>query len=260
MKKPAQSILGLLMFSSTIGIGQGAIHHLLNPCINVFSCTPRLFPSPEEPDSVDFGLDSVWANKYVGEGIDLWNGSGIVGATARATYQGFTAKTWYGVSDNGSNYGELKFRGEYIKELEDWTIMPWFEQSFVFPGNKGIPRPGIKLTYHLNETYFTGTDFYWQHNNSVFRGYYSVFFGGQVQITDNIRFNSTIRYGYNGGYVGPGIGHGSNAIDYFNTLAYKFNDHFNMDIFANYAQALTTLRNAGKSGIFYYGINFHYDF
>lgn len=257
MKPSISSILGLFVFAST---GHGNLHALINPCMNVFSCTPRLFSSDMPDSEVDFGLDSVWANKYVGEGIDLWNGSGIVGATARATYQGFTAQTWYGVSDNGSNHGELKFRAAHVTELEKWTIMPWFEQSFVFPGNKGIPRPGIKVTYHLNETYFTGVDFYWQHNNGVFRGYYSTFFGGQVQITDKVRFNSTVRYGYNGGYVGPGIGHGSNALDYFNTLAYKFNDHFNMDVFVNYAQALTTLRQADKNGIFYYGINFHYDF
>ena len=256
--KKITTVLGLCLLGSAPSYG--VLEAIVNPCMNVFSCTPRLFMPDAKEDKVLYGVDSVWANRYVGEGVDLWDGSGILGATARATYKEFTAKTWYGVSDDGSNHGELKFRAEYIKELENWTLMPWFEQSFVFPGNKGIPRPGFKATYHLNETYFAGTDFYWQHNNSVFRGYYSAFFGGQVNITDDLAFNATLRYGYNGGYVGPAVAHGSNALDYFTTLSYKINNSFSIDIFANYAQALTTLKHANKGDLFYYGINLHYDF
>lgn len=258
--KPLYILAGALLLGSSTVPSHGALKSIINPCMNVFSCTPRLFDNNLSEDKLTLGMDTVWANRYVGEGVDLWEDSGIMGTTLRANYKDITLKTWYGTSDNGSNFGELKFRGEYIKELENWTIMPWFEQSFVFPGNKGIPRPGIKTTYHLNETYFVGTDLYWQHNNSVFRGYYSTFFGGQVLLAKDLMFNATIRYGYNGGYVGPAVAHGSNAIEYFNTLAYKFNDTFSIDIFANYAQALTTLKHADKGDLFYYGFNLHFDF
>lgn len=253
-------LVGALVWGHSTVHAQNTLKSILNPCMNVFSCTPRLFKKNLSEEHIKLGMDTVWATRYVGEGVDLWEDSGIIGATLRATYKDFSVKTWYGVSDNGSNFGELKFRAQYIKELEKWTIMPWFEQSFVFPGNNGIPRPGIKTTYHLNETYFVGTDLYWQHNNNVFRGYYSTFFGGQVLLTKDLMFNTTIRYGYNGGYVGPTVAHGSNAIDYFTTLAYKVNDSFSFDIFVNYAQALTSLKQADKGNLFYYGFNLHFEF
>ena len=56
---------------------------------------------------------------------------------------------------------------------------------------------------------------------SILRDVYKrqVFAGLHEEIADCVRVDAVVRYGYNGGYVGPVVHHGSNALDY-NPVSY----------------------------------------
>ena len=179
---------------------------------------PLSLAEPAE-DRVYLRFQTGWASKYECEGLDLWDGS-LCAFVPEIQYREWVGKIWYGVSTDHQNHAELKYRLDYVKELGNWTVMPWYEHSFVFPGDKGIPRPGLKTTYRFSDRWFAGTDLYWQYNNHTFRGYYAAFAGLHEEIADCVRVDATIRYGYNGGYVGPVVHHGSNALDY--NLSFTF--------------------------------------
>ena len=138
--------------------------------------------------------------------------------------------------------------------------MPWYEHSFVFPGDKGIPRPGLKTTYHFSDRWFGGADLYWQYNNHTFRGYYAVFVGMHEEIADCVRVDAVVRYGYNGGYVGPVVHHGSNALDYNLSVTFRATGRLTVELFTNYSQALTVVKQKGLGDDFYYGVNLKYTF
>ena len=82
----------------------------------------------------------------------------------------------------------------------------------------------MKTTYHFSDRWFGGTDLYWQYNNHTFRGYYAVFAGLHEELADCVRVDAVVRYGYNGGYVGPVVHHGSNALDYNLSFTFRATD------------------------------------
>ncbi len=163
-------------------------------------------------------------------------------------YKEWVGKIWYGVSTDHRNHAELKYRLDYVRELGNWTVMPWYEHSFVFPGDKGIPRPGLKTTYHFPDRWFGGADLYWQYNNHTFRGYYAVFAGMHEEIADCVRVDAVVRYGYNGGYVGPVVHHGSNALDYNLSVTFRATGRLTVELFTNYSQGADRGKAKGAGG------------
>lgn len=210
-----------------------------------------------EPGPVRMMFDAGWGSRYMGEGIDLWD-SPLYYVTPRAFCGDFALSSWYGVATDNSK-GELKFRLDYGKEFGKLTVGPWYEQSFVFPGNRGIPRPGLKLTWNFSKRLFAGTDFYWQHNDGIFRGYYAVFAGYRHSFGEDWEFEAMTRYGYNGGYV-RAADRGSNAQDFNTRLRYHVSRHVSVEVFANYALALSSLRRAHLGDDFYYGASIRFEF
>lgn len=112
------------------------------------ACPHPLSLAGPTDDRVYLRFQTGWASKYECEGLDLWDGS-LCMFVPEIQYKEWVGKIWYGVSTDHRNHAELKYRLDYIKELGNWTVMPWYEHSFVFPGDKGIPRPGLKTTYHF---------------------------------------------------------------------------------------------------------------
>lgn len=223
------------------------------------TCRHPLSLAGSADEQVYFRFRTGWASKYECEGIDLWDGS-LCLFVPEIQYQEWVGKVWYGFSTENRNHAELKYRLDYVKELGNWTLMPWYEHSFVFPGDKGIPRPGVKVTYHYSPRLFGGADLYWQYNNHTFRGYYAVFAGIHEELSDCVRLDAVVRYGYNGGYVGPAVHHGSNAMDYNLSLNFRISECLSVELFTNYSQALTVLRQKRLGDDFYYGINLKYTF
>ena len=223
------------------------------------ACPHPLSLAGPTDDRVYLRFQTGWASKYECEGLDLWDGS-LCMFVPEIQYKEWVGKIWYGVSTDHRNHAELKYRLDYIKELGNWTVMPWYEHSFVFPGDKGIPRPGLKTTYHFSDRWFGGTDLYWQYNNHTFRGYYAVFAGMHEEIADCVRVDAVVRYGYNGGYVGPVVHHGSNALDYNLSVTFRATGRLTVELFTNYSQALTVVKQKGLGDDFYYGVNLKYTF
>lgn len=223
------------------------------------ACSHPLSLSGANDEGVYLRFQTGWASKYEGEGIDLWESS-LCTFVPEIQYKEWVGKIWYGVSTEPGNASELKYRLDYVKELGNWTVMPWYEHSFVFPGNRGIPRPGLKTTYHFSDRWFAGTDLYWQYNNDTFRGYYAVFAGIHEDIAHCVRVDASIRYGYNGGYVGPQVHHGSNAMDYNLSFTFRVTCRLTVELFTNFSQALTVVKQSGLGNDFYYGLNLKYTF
>lgn len=223
-------------------------------------CRDCLFINrPFQPEDITFDFRTGWGSKYECEGINAWE-TGYSFYMAQAHYNSLSFATWYGVADS-ANHGEFKLRLDYKRDIGSLTINPWYEHSFVAPGDYGVPRPGIELTWHFNETLFAGTNFYWQYNrdNNKFRGFYAVFVGGHYELTKRLFLDTTIRYGYNGGYVAAVNHHGSNNMDFNSTFTWTFTDRISLDIFANYALALTTVRQSRLGNDFYYGASLRFN-
>lgn len=208
-------------------------------------------------DFVRCALEAGWGSKYMGEGVDLWD-SPLYYANARLLLGDAMLSSWYGVATDNSK-GELKFRFDYSHDFGRLNVAPWYEQSFVFPGNRGIPRPGLKLTWNFTENFYAGSDCYWQHNEGVFRGYYAAFAGYLQPIGEHWEYELTTRYGYNGGYV-RSAARGSNAQDFNNRIRWRAAKGVVVEIFANYSLALSSLRHARLGDDFYYGIALRYEF
>lgn len=117
-------------------------YHLKTACPH-----PLSLASPAD-ERVYLRFQAGWASKYECEGLNLWDGS-LCMFVPEIQYKEWVGKIWYGVSTDHRNHAELKYRLDYVRELGNWTVMPWYEHSFVFPGDKGIPRPGLKTTYHF---------------------------------------------------------------------------------------------------------------
>ena len=219
-------------------------YHLKTACPH-----PLSLAGPAD-ERVYLRFQAGWASKYECEGLDLWDGS-LCMFVPEIQYKEWVGKIWYGVSTDHRNHAELKYRLDYVRELGNWTVMPWYEHSFVFPGDKGIPRPGLKTTYHFSDRWFGGADLYWQYNNHTFRGYYAVFAGMHEEIADCVRVDAVVRYGYNGGYVGPVVHHGSNALDYNLSVTFRATGRLTVELFTNYSQALTVVKQKGLGDDFY---------
>lgn len=232
---------------------QSLSHYLKTRCPH-----PLAWTGPED-ERVHLRAHSGWASKYECEGLDLWDG-GVCFFSPEVQYKEWVGKVWYGISSDHQNHAELKYRLDYVKELGNWTVMPWYEHSFVFPGDKGIPRPGIKTTYHFSDRWFAGTDLYWQYNNNTFRGYYAAFAGLHEDIGYRLMLDAKVRYGYNGGYVGPVVHHGSNALDYCLSVSFRATCRLTVELFTNFSQALTVVRQKNLGDDFYYGVNLKYTF
>jgi hypothetical protein len=214
----------------------------------------------ENEKKLEFCTQAGWASKYECEGIDLWDG-GVYSFYAALSRDNLVGTVWYGISSDHRNIAELKYRLDYLWKCGDVYVMPWYEQSFVFPGDHGIPRPGLKLRYQPGDSpWAVGTDTYWQYNNSTFRGYYAVFASWQKTWTPRVTTETLIRYGYNGGYVGPSAPHGSNALDYCLSVSVQLSEQIRMNLFTNFSQALTTLRQRDLGNDFYYGVSLNFSF
>lgn len=258
--KPAARILAVCAAAFAVNGARGAAMTFQNQSYRLkTACSHPLSLTGPDDDGVYLRFQSGWASKYECEGIDLWDGS-LCMFIPEIQYKEWVGKIWYGVSTDHRNHAELKYRLDYVKELGNWTIMPWYEHSFVFPGNKGIPRPGLKTTYHFSDRWFAGTDLYWQYNNHTFRGYYAAFAGIHEEIGHCVRVDATVRYGYNGGYVGPVVHHGSNALDYNLSFTFRVTCRLTVELFTNFSQALTVVRQRDLGDDFYYGINLKYTF
>ena len=75
-----------------------------------------------------------------------------------------------------------------------------------------------------------------------------------------MRVDAVVRYGYNGGYVGPVVHHGSNALDYNLSFTFRATSRLTVELFTNYSQALTVVKQRDLGDDFYYGINLKYTF
>lgn len=98
---------------------------------------PPPFPGGAAEDRVYLRFQTGWASKYECEGLDLWDGS-LCAFVPEIQYREWVGKIWYGVSTDHQNHAELKYRLDYVKELGNWTVMPWYEHSFVFPETRGF--------------------------------------------------------------------------------------------------------------------------
>lgn len=245
---------------AALTVAEGSTTSCMNPsyCLKMACPHPLSLAAPDE-DKAHLRFQTGWASKYECEGIDLWDG-GVYSFVPEVQYREWVGKVWYGISSDHRNKAELKYRLDYVKELGNWTIMPWYEHSFVFPGNRGIPRPGLKTTCHFSDRWFAGTDFYWQYNNQTFRGYYAVFAGLHETFCDCVKMDAAVRYGYNGGYVGPVVHHGSNALDYYLSFTFRAASRLTVEVFTNFSQALTVVKQKKLGNDFYYGINLKYTF
>ena len=252
------TIATALLAGTGTGRASNASTAVNDPVSNRSSHTPCPFTRICTPDRLDYTVETVWGSKYEGEGLNLW-GSSYTAISIAAECNDLIFKTWYGVADS-ANHGELKYRLEYKREIGRLTIMPWYEHSFVFPGDRGIPRPGIKMAWHFNKTFFAGPDVYWQEVNGRMLGYYAAFAGAQFKPASSLLLDTTLRYGYNGGYVGGTIPRGSNALDYYITLTWKYDERIELDLHASYSQALTTLRSQHRGNDFYYGARIRINF
>lgn len=65
------------------------------------------------------------------------------------------------------------------------------------------------------------------------------------EIADCVRVDAIVRYGYNGGYVGPVVHHGSNALDYNLSVTFRATGRLTVELFTNYSQALTVVKQRG---------------
>ncbi len=212
---------------------------------------------PPGTDPVRFTFESGWGSKYMGEGVDLWE-SPLYYANPRLLLGDAALSSWYGTATD-KNKGELKFRFDYSRNFGRLNVAPWYEQSFVFPGNRGIPRPGLKMTWNLTSRFYAGSDCYWQQNDGVFRGYYAAFAGYLQPLGERWEYEGTTRYGYNGGYV-RAAPRGSNAQDFNNRIRWHATDCLTVEVFANFSLALSSLRRSKLGDDFYYGIAVRLEF
>ncbi len=247
------------MFSATAATTTTVVP--MTPSLHLPFCRDCLFinrPFPPEDISMDFRAG--WGSKYECEGINAWETSYSF-YMAQAHFDQLSFTTWYGVADN-ANHAEFKLRLDYKQDIGHLTVNPWYEHSFVAPGEYGVPRPGLELTWHFNDILFAGTNFYWQYNrdNTTFRGFYAAFAGGHYELTHRLFLDTTVRYGYNGGYVSSVDHHGSNNMDFNSTLTWTFSDRVSLDVFANYSLALTTVRQKNLGNDFYYGASLRFNF
>lgn len=215
-------------------------------------------------DDMKYSASLGWYSRYVCEGVDCWD-TGYFAASLEADYRDrWFFRFWYGLADghnnDGERCGETKLRIAYKCSLGAMDIIPWFEQSFIRQDNdRGIPRPGIKTVYHINEIFSAGTDFYWQdydlatENRGKFRGYYAAYIAAHYAMNEQLSFDASLRYGYNGGYVQLAP-HGSNALDYMLGASYALSKHCAIEAMLAYSQALTSLRHADLGDEFYGGI------
>ena len=84
--------------------------------------------------------------------------------------------------------------------------------------------------------------------------------GGCDLPAGGVRVDAVVRYGYNGGYVGPVVHHGSNALDYNLSVTFRATGRLTVELFTNYSQALTVVKQKGLGDDFYYGVNLKYTF
>lgn len=215
-------------------------------------------------DKMDYSASFGWNSRYVCEGIDCWDTGYFVG-TLNASYDDrWFFRFWYGIAegsnDAGERCGETKLRVDYKLSLGTLDIIPWFEQSFIRQDNdRGVPRPGIKTVYRINDIFSAGTDFYWQDydletgERGKFRGYYAAYVAAHYDVNDMLALDASVRYGYNGGYV-QRAPHGSNALDYTVGATYALSEHCAIEATLAYSQALTTLRHEDLGDEFYGGL------
>lgn len=213
---------------------------------------------------MDYSARVGWYSRYVCEGVDCWDTGYVVGILDASYDNRWFFRFWYGVADGhnkaGKRCGETKLRVDYKLSLGALEIIPWFEQSFIRQDEEhGIPRPGLKTVYHINDIFSAGTDFYWQDNElesgdrKEFRGYYGAYVAAHYEMTERLTLDASIRYGYNGGYV-QSAAHGSNALDYTLGAAYAFSDWCAVEATLAYSQALTALRHEDLGDEFYGGV------
>ncbi len=213
---------------------------------------------------MDYSARLGWYSRYVCEGIDCWDAGYVVG-TLDAIYDNrLFFRFWYGVADGrndaGARCGETKLRIDYKLSLGALDIIPWFEQSFIHQdGDHGIPRPGLKTVYRINDIFAAGTDFYWQDNElesgdrRKFRGYYGLYAAAHCAVNEQLTLDASVRYGYNGGYV-QRAEHGSNSLDYTLGAVYALTDWCAIEGTLAYSQALTALRHEDLGDVLYGGV------
>lgn len=219
---------------------------------------------------MDYSARLGWYSRYVCEGIDCWDTGYFVGILDASYDDRWFFRFWYGVADGrndaGTRCGETKLRVDYKLSLGTLDIIPWFEQSFIHQdGNHGIPRPGLKTVYRINDIFSAGTDFYWQDNDldsgdrRKFRGYYGLYAAAHYTMSEQLTLDASVRYGYNGGYV-QRAGHGSNSLDYTLGAAYAFTDRCALEGMLAYSQALTALRHEDLGNEFYGGVGIRFSY
>ena len=54
--------------------------------------------------------------------------------------------------------------------------------------------------------------------------------------------------------------HGSNALDYNLSVTFRATGRLTVELFTNYSQALTVVKQKGLGDDFYYGVNLKYTF
>lgn len=217
---------------------------------------------------MDYSASFGWYSRYVCEGIDCWDTGYFVGTLGASYDDRWFFRFWYGLADGhnnaGERCGETKLRVDYKLSLGALDIIPWFEQSFIRQDNdRGVPRPGVKTVYRINDIFSAGTDFYWQDydlatgDRGKFRGYYAAYVAAHYAMNDQLAFDASIRYGYNGGYVQQAP-HGSNSLDYTLGATYALSDYCALEATLAYSQALTALRHEDLGDELYGGLGIRF--
>ncbi len=228
---------------------------------------PLVLQYEQAPESsFELGLQTGWASKYISEGVDSFGEGGIWEFNPELMYQGFALSLWYGVSDS-INASELKIMGSYEFKLTDQlSLIPSFEHAVASPGREEAETPAVGLAYEALPWLTVGGDVQWDVRVGRWNGYYDVFVEVSHDLCDRVTVAAMALYAFNDGFLGEGVSHGSNTLDYSVRAEVKLTERLLCSCSLNYSQALTALKQAssaenGRLGDeFWVGTYLHYHF
>lgn len=200
----------------------------------------------EDASAFEMALDAGWSSKHMSEGVDVFGEGGIWVLCPRMTYKDFSFYIWHGGSDS-INASETDFVLSYAWNIGDrFTVTPAFEWARYSPGSVWAYTPAVTLNYQVNDWLDVGAYVESDAGDNRWRSYYDVYVQGSWELSKRITLNASILYGFNDGYLGSSVAHGSNTIDYSLSVNFQCTERISYVLSVNYSQALTVLRQATR--------------
>lgn len=203
----------------------------------------------EKKEPSDFGIafETGWSSKYISEGVDVFGEGGVWEISPEIVYKNFSFNTWYGLSDT-INASETKFILSYDCNIGGrLCLTPSYEWAIASPGRAVGYTPALGLSYAINDWLNIGGDIQSDAGDHCWRSYYDLYVEGSWKLSRRLTLDASVLYGFNDGYLGSSVGHGSNTLDYSIRLNLQCTERICFVFSVNYSQALTVLRQASSN-------------